>query len=219
MGFPIISPIIAFSLGLSCSLMPCCLPILLGYIGFLMEKREPTRLESTLIVITFASGIMGSIILIGFLFSFVGGISSQIYGWIRYIAAGMIILLGLGYLLGYEPRMPFIRSAIKEKGFKGAFLQGSVYGIGTSDCAVLMLSSLIIYSFAIPNIGINILNFIFFGTGRATPLIAISLLASDTQKRFVAFFTKYSKLFSKWLPGLLILIAGITILIFSFLGI
>lgn len=217
-SFSITSMVIAFSLGLSCSLMPCCLPILLGYIGFLMKKVEkPTRLKSTLIGITFTSGIMISIILIGLLFSFIGSNAFQIYDWIKYVIAGIIILLGLSYLLGYEPKMPFIHREIKKKGFKGAFLQGSMYGVGTSGCAVLMLSALILYSFTIQNFGINLLNFIFFGIGRSVPLIVISLLVSDTQQRVVAFFTKHSKLFSK-LPGLLILIAGIAILIFSIIG-
>ena len=218
MGFPIIPPIVALSLGLSCSLMPCCLPVLLGYTGFLMKSERPTRLESVLIGVTFAVGIMGSIVLIGLMFSFVGGISSQVYDWVRYVAAGAIILLGLAYLLGYEPRMPFIRRVIKERGFRGALLHGSIYGIGTSDCAVLMLSSLIIYSFGIPDIGLNMLNFTLFGIGRATPLIVVSLLTSDAQQRFIAFFTKHSKLFSKLLPGLLMLIAGMTILTLSILG-
>ena len=219
MEFLIISLIVAFSLGLSCSLMPCCLPVLLGYIGFLMGEERPTKLKSILMDITFASGIVGAIILVGLLFSFVGGSSSQIYEWVRYIAAGTIILLGLSYLLGYEPRMPFIKRVIKEKGFKGAFLQGSIYGIGTSGCATLMLSSLILYSFAIPDIGINFLNFISFGIGRATPLVIIGLLTNDAQRRFINSFTKHPRLFNRLLPGLLILTAGITILVFLILGV
>lgn len=219
MALPIISLIIAFSIGLSCSLMPCCLPVLLGYLGFLMiEGKEPTKLESILIGITFAVGMLAAIITIGIIFSFIGGISSQIYEGIRYIAIGILILLGLSYLLGYEPEIPFIKRMIEEKGYKAALIQGAIYGIGTSDCAVLMLSTLILYSFTIPSIWINVTNFISFGIGRATPLMVVSPLTLESKQRFIKLFKKHPRIFGRLLPGLLILTAGVTVLISSLLG-
>lgn len=119
MELAIITLIVAFSLGITCSLMPCCLPVLIGYLGFLIiEEEEPSRIGSVLIAIIFASGMLSAIITIGILVSFIGGISSQIYEGVRYIAITILILLGISYLLGYGPELPFIRKAIKEKGVK-----------------------------------------------------------------------------------------------------
>lgn len=98
-------------------------------------------------------------------------------------------------------------------------MQGTLYGVGTSDCAVLMLSSIIIYSFAIPDIWTNIINFILYGIGRAAPLMIISPLTIETKQRFINFFKKHPKIFSRLLPGILIITAGITVLILMILGI
>ena len=71
-----------------------------------------------MIGLTFSGGILFSITLIGQLTSFVSS-GTSLYDWIKNAAAGIIMFVGLSYLIGYEPEMLFIRRDIKEKDSKG----------------------------------------------------------------------------------------------------
>ena len=147
----------AFAAGLLSFFSPCILPLIPAYFTFItgysleeLTGEEVGAIRRKVIISTLAFGLGFSLIfiLLGASASFLGGLVTQYYQFIRVGGGFLIIVFGL-HLTGLF-RLPFLevekRIHLREKPahIVGTVLVGMAFGAGWSPCIGPMLGSILI---------------------------------------------------------------------------
>lgn len=207
--FNLSSLVFSFSLGLFCSLMPCCLPVIFGYLGYhLKVLKKITKLKAVLKALIFSAGVLTPFTLIGLIFGIGGSWIASLFPWLTFIIALFVIGWGMLLLLRISIPLPSLRIVGKRD---PPFFVGVIYGIGTSDCAIMVLVPLLLYSLVFKNIWVTFLNFMLFGFGKSLPIIVGSLLTEKAREEFLKKFKKITYLDT--ISSILIILAGLWLLI------
>ena len=201
--------LLIFAAGLLTSLGPCSLsllPITIAYIGG--TKNNKFKL------ISFCSGVIFSLILLGALSGFLGKIYGQLPSYYSSIVALIAIIMGLNLLgilkfqLPNGPDLQFMED--KMPPVITPFVLGGAFGLASSPCITPVLASLLAWVSQAKNPIISIVFLFFFGVGQVTPLI-LAGATTENLKRFLE-LRKYSQIIPT-LSGIFLVSIGILNLI------
>ena len=181
---------LVFTAGLLTSLGPCSLsllPVTIAYIGG--TKNNKFKLLS------FASGVIFSLIILGALSGFLGKIYGQLPSYYRYLVACIAIIMGLNLLgilkfqLPSGPDLRFMEDKVPS--LITPFVIGGTFGLASSPCITPVLATLLAWVSQAKNPTISIIFLFFFGLGQVIPLI-IAGATTENLKRFLQ-LRKYSQ--------------------------
>ncbi len=212
----VLSLALSFALGMSCVLMPCCLPAVTGFVQHTMgAEREPRRKRLFLISNVFAIGVLVPFTLVGATFAAIGAYVRLFFQPFTYVLASTLLLMGILHIAGKEFSLPIRINVGQSKGMSGAFQKGIVYGFGAADCAIMILAPVFFLSLAVTNFWVNIANFVAFGLGRSFPILLSSLLLPDIRVRFVSFFSQKARAMNL-ATGSMIMLGGLLMFLSQF---
>lgn len=212
----IFSLVLSFALGMSCVLMPCCLPAVTGFVGHITSWTEQfSRRRLFLAASIFSIGVLFPFILVGVAFAGVGAVVRSFFQPFTYLLASILVLMGVLHIAGKEFSLPIRLRAVKSTGLVGSLQRGIVYGFGASDCAIMILAPVFFLSLTTVNLRVNIANFLFFGLGRSFPILLSSLLLPDLRVRFISFFSEKARAINL-ATGSMIMLSGFLMFLSQF---
>ena len=189
--------LLIFTAGFLTSLGPCSLsllPITIAYIGGSNNKNNEIK------ILSFCSGVILSLILLGALSGFLG----KIYGQVPHIFTTSIsifaILMGLNLLgiikfqLPNSPNFKFIEEKVPR--FLSPLVAGVAFGLASSPCITPVLATLLAWVSQTKNPILSIIFLFFFGLGQVMPLI-IAGIATDNLRKLLEL-----RQFSQIIPSL-----------------
>ncbi len=199
--------LIIFSAGLFTSLGPCSLslmPITIAYIGGSKDKKNHIK------ILSFCSGVIFSLVLLGALSGFLG----KIYGQLPHIFTTGIsifaIIMGLNLLgiirfqLPNSPNFKFIENRVPS--FLVPMVTGAAFGLASSPCITPVLATLLAWVSQAKNPLISIIFLFFFGLGQVMPLIIVGF-TTDNLRRLLE-FRKFSQIIPTF-SGLILISLGL----------
>jgi cytochrome c-type biogenesis protein len=191
----------------------CVLPLYPGFIAHLAGQLpgNPSRRTILLLGCLVAVGMVGSMLLTGFVF--ISILQFSLSDAIRILSPiAFILLVGISIFLiaGKDPGkyvpsncLPEIRSPILT-----AFVFGFFFGILALPCnpgPIIVLFALSVNSFSFM---INLVNFILFGIGMALPLIFFSVITASRSDQVIHFFTENRRIIQR-IAGILMLVIAL----------
>jgi cytochrome c-type biogenesis protein len=135
---------------LSVLLSPCHLagiPLIVGYIS---GEKELTTRRAFLLSLLFATGILVTIGLVGFITALLGRMMGDLGVLSQWIVAGVFVLVGL-ILMEVIPN-PFkspAQTSIKSRGLWAALMLGLVFGLALGPCTFAFMAPVLILSFQV----------------------------------------------------------------------
>ena len=199
--------LLIFSAGLLTSLGPCSLslmPLTIAYIGG--SKNQNNQIK----VLSFCSGVIFSLVLLGALSGFLG----KIYGQLPHIFTTGIsifaIIMGLNLLglirfqLPNSPDFKFIENRVPP--FLAPMVTGAAFGLASSPCITPVLASLLAWVSQAKNPIVSIIFLFFFGLGQVMPLIIVGFTTESLKKLLE--FRKFSQIIPTF-SGLILISLGL----------
>ena len=199
--------LLIFSAGLLTSLGPCSLsliPLTIAYIGGSKNKNNKIK------IISFCSGVIFSLVMLGALSGFLG----KIYGQLPHIFTTGIsifaILMGLNLLglfrfqLPNNPNFKFIEDRVPP--FLAPMVTGAAFALASSPCITPVLATLLAWVSQAKNPLISLLFLFFFGLGQVMPLIIVGFTTESLKKLLE--FRKFSQIIPTF-SGLILVSLGL----------
>ncbi len=194
-----------FTAGLLTSLGPCSLsllPITIAYVGGTKDNKFK--------LLSFATGVIFSLIILGALSGFLGKIYGQLPSYYTSLVALIAIIMGLNLLGIFKfqfPNGPDLRF-MEEKvpTLLTPFVIGGAFGLASSPCITPVLATLLAWVSQAKNPTISVIFLFFFGLGQVTPLI-VAGATTENLKRFLE-LRKYSQIIPT-LSGIFLVSIGI----------
>ena len=208
---------VAFGAGLISFLSPCVLPLIPGYISYILGSSLNELLEKKSInlipIILFTVGFSLVFIAFGATATFLGSIILNNSYELR-IAAGLIIIVFSLHIMGvinlkflnYEKRI----KAEKNSGKFSSILVGMAFGFGWTPCIGPILGSILVLASIEQSLNRGILLLFFYSLGLAIPFILSGYLI----QKFMTFSKNLKKninIISK-VGGSLLFITGLLII-------
>lgn len=207
---------------------PCVLPLIPSYISYitgitfgeLTQQALPKRVKFLTIAhsLLFIAGFTAIFVLFGASFTALGKFLSQHKNAAEKIGGIIVVLFGLhiaGVInLGFLQKEKKFEIKSKPLGFLGSFLVGATFSLGWTPCVGPILSSILILSSTVENVGKGIALLLSYSLGLGVPFLLSGLLINN----FVTYFQrikKHIRLISI-LSGLFLVLIGVMILTDSF---
>ena len=199
--------LLIFSAGLLTSLGPCSLslmPLTIAYIGGSKNKNNQIK------IISFCSGVIFSLVLLGALSGFLGKIYGQLPDIFTTGISIFAIIMGLNLLglirfqLPNSPNFKFIENRVPS--FLAPMVTGAAFGLASSPCITPVLATLLAWVSQAKNPLISIIFLFFFGLGQVTPLIIVGFTTESLKKLLE--FRKFSQIIPTF-SGLILISLGL----------
>lgn len=204
------------------------LPLIPSYISYitgitfgeLTQQVLPKRVKFLTIAhsLLFIAGFTAIFVLFGASFTALGKFLSQHKNAAEKIGGIIVVLFGLhiaGVInLGFLQKEKKFEIKSKPLGFLGSFLVGATFSLGWTPCVGPILSSILILSSTVENVGKGIALLLSYSLGLGVPFLLSGLLINN----FVTYFQrikKHIRLISI-LSGLFLVLIGVMILTDSF---
>lgn len=208
-----------FLLGILSFLSPCSFPLIPGYIGFLLRKKQGF-LTKIILSISFTIGVLITMILLGLIIAFfmhsISFFLPMLMSLVSFISGVLIFLFGIivFFNLKFSNKFFIKISPIIENVFSGGITYGLLYGPLVFSCNFPLILSMFLYSITLIEFFNKILSFIFYGIGLSIPFILLSF-SSEGIRRAIAgkFIVKYNLI--QKINGLILIIVGLYILIYN----
>ena len=210
---------IAFLAGLFSFLSPCVLPIVPGFISYIVGKSfsdlqnpsDTQNIKSLSLIFLFTLGFSFVFIIMGASIDFLSDIFFDFKKQLNFISGILIILLGL-YFIGLI-KIPFLdlerkfklQSVQNKKFFP--FLIGVAFAFGWSPCIGPILGSVLAIAINDSINGTVLLS--FYSLGLAVPFILVGMMMNKLLM-MIGFLNKYIRYF-QLVTGFILLITGILI--------
>ena len=196
-----------FSAGLLTSLGPCSLsllPVTFAYIGG--TKNNGQKLK----ILSFCSGIILSLVILGALSGFLGKIYGQLPVFFNLSISIFAIFMGLNLLglinfqLPDGPDLNFLKEKLPD--FMAPLITGAAFGLASSPCITPVLATLLAWISKSHNPIISIIFLFTFGLGQIVPIIIVGF-TTENMKRILA-FRQYSQVIPTF-SGIILISVGI----------
>jgi cytochrome c-type biogenesis protein len=196
---------------LSIVLSPCHLtsvPLVMGYIS---KQNDASGIRSALLALTFASGLLITIALIGLITSSMGRLMGDVGVWSIWLTAGILILFGL-YLMDLIS-LDWLGGAlpqIERAGYGGALLLGLVFGVGLGPCTFAFLAPVltVIIPLAQESMVKALVLILAFGVGHSLVFVVGGGLTGWTQSYITWTRNKRGPIYMKRGLGSLMILGG-----------
>ncbi len=210
---------IAFLAGILSFLSPCVLPIVPGFISYIVGKSFADLQNSSSVkslkllpyVLLFTLGFSSVFIIMGASIDFLSDIFFDFKRQLNFISGILIITLGL-YFIGII-KIPFLdfERKLKLQGFQNnhffPFLIGVAFAFGWSPCIGPILGSVLAIAIKDSVNGVILLS--FYSMGLAVPFIIVGLMMSKLLI-MTSFLNRYIRYF-QFITGIILLITGVLI--------
>nr|WP_321443011.1 cytochrome c biogenesis protein CcdA [uncultured Cohaesibacter sp.] len=206
--------------GLLSFLSPCILPIVPFYLSYLAGVGmnqitadatidSAVRKRAVLAAMCFSAGVITIFMLLGLAATLFGQLVRDYFDILRWIAAGVIIIMGLHFLgvirIGILYRQ--FRSdagATSNVGYLGAYVIGLAFAFGWTPCVGPVLASILFMAAGADAATQGSLLLFAYGVGMTLPFVIAAMFIGPFM-RWMAGFRKHLGLIEKLMGGLLIL--------------
>lgn len=198
-------------------LSPCHLTSIPLIVGFIGDQGKMKVKKAFYISLSFSSGILITIALIGVITSLLGRMMGDIGNWGNYIVAGIFFLVGL-YLLDIIPlQFPGLKQIkSKKKGALTAFLLGFIFGIALGPCTFAFMAPVLAVAFY--SSSANLLNGVLlltaYGIGHCLVIVLAGTFTQLVQRYLDWNEKSKGTLILKKICGVLIIFGAIYLLTF-----
>lgn len=206
--------------GLLSFLSPCVLPIVPFYLSYLAgvgmnqisaeaEITRAVRTRAFLAACCFALGVITVFVGLGATATAFGSLVREYFYILRWVAAGIIILMGLHFLgvirIGFLYRQ--FRADAGETsnvGFIGAYVIGLAFAFGWTPCVGPVLAAILFTAAGQESAGQGALLLFTYGLGMTLPFVLAAVFIGPFMS-WMARFRRHLGLIEKLMGGLLIL--------------
>ena len=214
-----ISFLISFLAGILSFLSPCVLPIVPGFISYIvgksfsdLQKNSSSKLDIMIPIIFFIFGFSIIFIIMGASIEIISDIFYSIKKQLNFISGLLIILLGLFFLgilkipiLNFEKK---INLKISNQNPFFSFLIGVAFAFGWSPCIGPILGSILSVAINDSFNGVILLSFYSMGLGVPFMIIGYSLSKSLVLISHLNRFVRYTQIST----GLILILTGFLII-------
>lgn len=172
----------------------CLLPLYPGLIAFLAGSagNERSRRATVWLGLLVLAGILTMMALIGLLLYLLSAAAGDVFPLLLPLVYGLVILLGLGMLAGYNPfaRLSTAQAPLLRSPYLTAYIYGLFFGPMTLPCTGPIIVGAFAFSAgSLSNLADGLLYFLVFGLGFGWPLALLPLAALPLQRRLVGWLT------------------------------
>ena len=209
---------LAFLAGILSFLSPCVLPIVPGFISYIVGKSfadlqnsSVNKLKLLPHIVLFTLGFSFVFIIMGASIDFLSDIFFDFKRQLNFISGMLIVILGL-YFIGII-KIPFLdfERKFNLKGFQNnnffPFIIGVAFAFGWSPCIGPILGSVLAVAIKDSVNGVILLS--FYSIGLAVPFIIVGFMMSKILI-MTSFLNKYIRYF-QFITGIILLLTGILI--------
>ena len=210
---------IGFLAGILSFLSPCVLPIVPGFISYIVGKSfadiqnstKVSTLKLLLYILLFVLGFSLVFIIMGASIDFLSDIFFDYKRQLNFVSGILIIILGLYFIGIIKIRFLDFERKLKLKGFQNnfifPFLIGIAFAFGWSPCIGPILGSVLAIAINDSVNGVILLS--FYSMGLAAPFIVVGLMMSKIIT-LTSFLNKYIRYF-QFFTGIILVITGVLI--------
>ena len=201
----------------------CVLPLYPGFIAFLsrrISRMNSKRGGSIVLGIIVTSGVITFMAIIGVVFSTILRVSlTRVIGIVSPVAFGVLAVISILLIFRVDMGRLFrsFRVPQAKNPVPGAFLFGFFFGAIVLPCNPGLIAAFFTKSLAVSNLDFlsNILNFVLFAVGMATPLLLFSILSEAVSGRVIRFLVEKSGIINR-AAGAIMLGVSVYYLVFVF---
>lgn len=215
----------AFAAGLLSFLSPCILPIVPFYLSYLagvgvkqVEANAPVssavKVRAVLSAVCFALGVITIFMGLGATASTFGQMVREYFDVLRWIAAAIIIAMGLHFLgivrISILYRQLRVETGTASSvGYIGAYIVGLAFAFGWTPCVGPVLAAILFTAAGLETSGQGAMLLFVYGLGMTLPFVFAALFIGPFMS-WMAGFRKYLGLIEK-LMGLFLILFGVLI--------
>lgn len=191
----------------------CLLPLYPGLIAFLVgnaENKRARRLAALLGLLVLA-GILSMMMLIGFVLFLLQKSFASLLSWFLPLSYGLIIILGVFLLLGFNPfmRLSSLQTPVIRNPSLAAYVYGLLLGPMTLPCTgPIIVGAFILGAGSAFDLLDKLSYFLVFGLGFGWPLVLLPIIALPWQRRVTSWLSHHHKLISS-ISGLALVAIGL----------
>lgn len=214
--------ITAFVLGLLTPLTAVCvLPLYPGFLAYLAKQvssKGTERKNIPLLGIVVSVGVIIFMLLLGLLFTRLLQISlTKVIGIISPIAFGVLSIISIFLIFNIDlgKFFPKMHTPLTKNPYANAFFFGFFFGAIVIPCNPLFIAAL--FAQTATNIAFigNVLSFLFFGIGIASPLLLFSIISISASTKIISFLTEKKVIINRT-AGIIMLLISLYYLLFVF---
>ena len=214
----------AFLLGLLTPVTAACvLPLYPGFLVYLSNQlsgKEHDRKTIALFGLLVSFGVISFMLLFGLIFTTILKVSlTAVIEIISPIAFGILIIISLLLIfnIDFGKFLPKTRAPVVKNPMINAFLFGFFFGAIVLPCNPLFIAVLFTRTISTSTIDFvgNILRFVFFGAGMASPLLAFSLISTASSSAIINYLVKHKRGIN-FTAGIIMLTISVYYLVFVF---
>jgi cytochrome c biogenesis protein CcdA/peroxiredoxin len=207
---------LAFGAGLVATLNPCGFAMLPAYLSYFMgaSQEEDLSRAASLRRALLVGGVMSAAFLLVF---GVTGLAitlgfRAVIDWIPWIAlgvGGLIVLLGIAMLFGYELTvgLPKAGKANKGTGLRSVFGFGISYGLASLSCTLPVFLSVVATQLTASSLLTGVSTFIVYGLGMSMMLLGITLVMAFGKQTILTRLRSSARYINK-ISGAVLVLAG-----------
>ncbi|PSQ14701.1 cytochrome C biogenesis protein [Halobacteriales archaeon QS_8_69_73] len=186
----------SFTLGLATPLSAVCVvPLYPGFLAFLSNQGDDAPPIAVLGVLV-ALGVVTFMATVGLLFTTVLGTSlTAVVGTVSPPAFGLLALLGAVLLFDLHPqaRLPTAEPSQTTRPSLSAFAYGGFFGAIVLPCNPGFISAFFARAFLFSDPVTSMANFLAFGVGMGTPLLAFAVVSEPWRDRVLGVLTDHRR--------------------------
>ncbi|MFC2095346.1 cytochrome c biogenesis CcdA family protein [Candidatus Bipolaricaulota bacterium] len=181
----------------------CVLPLYPGFLAYLSSRLSgeiANRKTILKIGLSVTIGVISFMFLIGLVFTTLLQVSlTQVIGIVSPIAFGLLIVLSILLILDVDIGrfIPRTKVPTGKTPWVSAFLYGFFFGAIVIPCNPLFIAVFFTRSVSGLAFGANLLRFITFGLGLATPLLALAVVSTAASGAIIRFLTKHKSIINR----------------------
>lgn len=201
-----------FIVGLLSFINPCTLPLLPGYIGYLLKSGTLRRI---VLAFSFTVGVLTTMSVLGFLMVATLILTSSLISKII-TGVGLLIML-LGIITFFNIKLPVkLTIRVKPRGsvLIGGYTYGLLYGPMVFSCNFPIILSVFLYSAVLQTFIMKLLSIVIYGLGLSMPLAFLTLITGSYRESIVRKLSGKINLFNK-ISGIMITLAGLYIILYN----
>lgn len=205
--------------GLLSFLSPCILPLVPFYLGYLAgsgaqrltaggDVTAAVRSRAVLGALAFAAGIVTIFVALGASASLAGQLVRDWFGVLRWVAAAIIIVMGLHFLgvlrIGFLYRQFRAEPGdVRDLSLGGAYVLGLAFAFGWTPCVGPVLAAILFTAAGTETAGRGAVLLLAYGIGMTLPFVAAALFVGPFM-RFMAQFRRHLGAVERVMGGLLV---------------
>ena len=200
-----------FGLGLAATTSPCVLPLypgFLAYLGASADQLQGRRGTGRLGFFVLA-GVLTMMFALGLLIAALRAAVGRVVAIVTPLAG--LLIMALGVLLLFDKnvfaRIPQVRIPALGNPFASAYMYGLLYGPIAFPCSGPFLVAA--FTLSLDSAALDV---VAFGLGFGVPLLALSFLAREQQRRVTQLLARHSRAFNLIAGAILIALGAINII-------